>query len=45
MNTIDRERLNQKEHHDAFWILVWSIVGTIGAGILFLMLHLHLVAR
>jgi hypothetical protein len=45
MKTIDIEKLNQKEHHDAFWILVWSVVGTLGAGILFLILHLHLLAR
>ena len=40
-----REELGKQERHQAFWILVWSIVGTIGAGILFLLLHLHLHIR
>lgn len=46
MNTINTEKMDGRERHAAFWILVWSVVTTIGAGILFLLLHLHIhVAR
>jgi hypothetical protein len=43
MNTASVEKIRWRERHAEFWEFLWTVIGAISLGLLFLLLHLRLI--